>query len=68
MRGNAHYYQRKTLNQRKQLKKLHRVKNKYLRKLEDIMNEIESKEQYLSDNVHCLSLIYADSEDSVIID
>jgi len=68
MRGNAQYYQRKTLNQEKRLKKLHRVKRKYLRKLEDIMNEIETKEQYLSDNTHCLSLIHADSDDSVIVD
>ena len=68
MRGNAQYYQRKTLSQEKRLKQLHKVKRKYLRKLEEIMNEIETKEQYLSNNTHCLSLIYADSEDSIIID
>jgi hypothetical protein len=66
MRGNSFYYQSKTLNQKKELKKLQRARSKYERKLEEIQDEIDKKEELLSNNVHCLSLIHADSDYSVI--
>lgn len=68
MRGNSQHYQNKTLTQKKELKKLQRVKSKYERKLEEIQDEINRKQELLSNNVHCLSLIHAEHDYSVITD
>ena len=66
MRGNSHYYQSKTLEQTKELKKLQKVKSKYERKLVEIQDEINRKQELLKNDVHCLTLIHADHDYSVI--
>lgn len=66
MRGNAKHYQNKTLTKVQELKKLRKVKAKYQRRLRDIMEEILAKEKIMKKDVHCLTLIHADHEESVI--
>ena len=68
MRGNASYYQHKTLEEEKELRKLQRAKRKYQRILEDIDRTIAETELNLQRDLHCLSVQMADLACSNITD
>lgn len=68
MRGNAQFYQRKALENQKELRKLEKAKRKYEKILEDIDRSITHTQLILRRDMHCVSIQSADSEDSVIID
>lgn len=66
MRGNAQFYQRKTLVEEKELRKLTKARRKYQRILADIDREIAEKELMLQRDMHCLSVQSADTALSTI--
>ena len=66
MRGNAQFYQRKSLENERELRKLEKAKRKYEKILEDIDRSIIKTQITLRRDMHCVSVQCADSEDSVI--
>lgn len=68
MRGNAQFYQRKTLENQKELRKLSKAKRKYQKILDGIDREIENTKQTLKRDMHCLSVQMADSQMSTILE
>jgi hypothetical protein len=66
MKGNGDFYRSETLKKQKELRKLRKAKNKYQKILEDIIRNIEETEDLIKRDLHCLSVVSSDSEESYI--
>lgn len=67
MKGNDDFYRSETLRNEKELRKLKKAKSKHLKIIQSLEREIHDKEKTLQQNMHCLSVVSAYTEQSYII-